>query len=97
MTFQPLALTRDATAVAASFPDTGTADSVPPAAIGHNGLPEVIRQTSVTLHLALRDDGTIHVTSSDMPYLELTEHDPRKLFRDVSGALSYEIRRRLFG
>lgn len=83
MTFQPLDLTQNAAAV--------------PAAIGHNQPAEVIRTTSVTLHLALRDDGTIHVTSSDMPYLDLSGPEPRKLFRDVSGALCYEIRRRLFG
>lgn len=98
MTFQPLALTRDADAVTvpSSCPDDSADETPAPAAIGHNSTPEVIRRTSVTLHLALRDDGKIHVTSSDMPYLELTGHEPRKLFRDVSGALCYEIRRRFF-
>lgn len=62
--------------------------------IGHNRKPKVKRRTSVTLHLELLDDGEIHVRSPDMPYLLLSDRNPRNLIGDVGGALCYEIRRR---
>lgn len=95
MTFQRVAASCGAGALPVAGPEMGDQPSF--AGIGHNAPSQVIRRTSVTLHLALHDDGTVHVTSSDMPYLDLSDREPRKLFRDVSGALCYEIRRRLFG
>lgn len=95
MTFQRVAASCGAGAVPAVGPDPSEPLSY--AGLGHNTSPQIVRRTSVTLHLALLSDGTVHVTSSDMPYLNLTDREPRRLFRDVSGALCYEIRRRLFG
>lgn len=64
------------------------------AGIGHNRSRRVKRRTSVTLHLELHEDGEIHVHSPDMPYLILSDRNPRNLVGDVGGALCYEIRRR---
>lgn len=64
------------------------------AALGHNRRRMVKRRTSVTLHLELHEDGEIHVHSPDMPYLILSERNPRNLVGDIGGALCYEIRKR---
>lgn len=73
------------------------ADPVPLVGPGRNSPPQILRRTTITLHLELRDDGAVQVTSGDMPWLALCEHDPRRLFRDVCGALRYELRRRFQG
>lgn len=103
MTFQRLPasssvlpVTSDAGSPAAVAPDTDGDADVPDVApgIGHNRSRRVKRRTSVTLHLELHEDGEIHVHSPDMPYLILSERNPRNLVGDVGGALCYEIRRR---
>lgn len=59
------------------------------------GPAPVLRQATLTLQLALAADGSYQLTSPDMPYLALSERDPRRLAQDLGGAIRYEIRRRL--
>ena len=106
MTFQRLPASSSVLPVT---PDAGGAAAVTPggegdpdvpdvsAGIGHNRNRRVKRRTSLTLHLELHEDGEIHVHSPDMPYLILSERNPRNLVGDVGGALCYEIRRRFTG
>ncbi|SCY24591.1 hypothetical protein [Paracoccus tibetensis] len=102
MTFQRLPasssvlpLTSDASAVAVPVQPVEADPDVPDVpGLGHNRRRSIKRRTSVTLHLELHEDGEIHIHSPDMPYLILSDRNPRNLIGDVGGALCYEIRRR---